>query len=367
MKISKGALSLICLTTMLLSVMCRGNQTRWRGTIEVVDGVAIVKNPILPLHKDDILTIEEDLSIGGAQGGEESLFGYISLIAVDNEENIYVADTKDAHIQVYDSEGNYLRTIGRRGQGPGEFNSILSFLITPNNELLVQDRSASRWTVFSLNGDYLKTVLIKDTRILGVRRINSKGNYFVETTDFQRKGRNKSWHNAKEICEYTPDMRFIKTIIKDKFRDVTSPPMITRFTSSDLIIYGDPEKTYEIRILDANGKIIRKIFKEYEPYNIGDEEKGTKGLIKSKELPKDFPPYENVSVDEGGRLFVQLYEKPEDGSGYFFDVFDTDGKYIAKVALKAIPQYWKKGKLYAIEADDNGYQYIKRYKVTWKF
>ena len=52
---------------------------------------------------------------------------------------------------------------------------------------------------------------------------------------------------------------------------------------------------------------------------------------------------------------------------FYFDVFNTEGKYIAKVPLNALPQYWKNRKMYTIEEDEDGYQYVKRYKVTWKY
>ena len=45
----------------------------------------------------------------------------------------------------------------------------------------------------------------------------------------------------------------------------------------------------------------------------------------------------------------------------------SEGKYIAKIPFKVRPQTWKKNKLYTIEEDEEGYQYIKRYKVTWKY
>jgi len=38
-----------------------------------------------------------------------------------------------------------------------------------------------------------------------------------------------------------------------------------------------------------------------------------------------------------------------------------------KIPLEFQPQAFKKSKLYTIEEDEEGYQYAKRYKVTWKY
>jgi hypothetical protein len=37
-----------------------------------------------------------------------------------------------------------------------------------------------------------------------------------------------------------------------------------------------------------------------------------------------------------------------------------------KIPLKTRPYVLKKRKLYTIEEDEEGYQIVKRYKVTWK-
>jgi len=66
--------------------------------------------------------LEEDLSIGSEEN-ENFLFYRAWNIAVDKEGNIYVSDGGNHRIQKFDSDGNHLQTIGRKGQGPGEFES----------------------------------------------------------------------------------------------------------------------------------------------------------------------------------------------------------------------------------------------------
>jgi hypothetical protein len=41
--------------------------------------------------------------------------------------------------------------------------------------------------------------------------------------------------------------------------------------------------------------------------------------------------------------------------------------YTAKIPLKTDPHVWKNHKLYTIEKDEEGYQYVKRYKATWNY
>ena len=61
-----------------------------------------------------------DLVIGADPSDPETLFYRALDMAVDDSGNIYIADTGNHRVQVFDHDGNFVRTLGRRGQGPGE-------------------------------------------------------------------------------------------------------------------------------------------------------------------------------------------------------------------------------------------------------
>jgi hypothetical protein len=139
---------------------------------------------------------------------------------------------------------------------------------------------------------------------------------------------------------------------------------------NDNIIYGY-QKNYELLVFNPEGKLIKKIVKEHTPLKITEEEK--------EESPGDsLPPLKyalsqfhtaffTFSLDDKNRIIVQTWEKTEDRERYYYDVFDPEGKYIAKISLKFRPQIWKKHKLYTIEEDEEGFQMVKRYKVIWRY
>jgi len=82
----------------------------------------------------------------------EYLFGRIEGIAADEAGNIYVADYAAARINVYNADGRFLRYLGGRGRGPGEFQRIRSIFTTPRGELIVVDGGARRITRMGLEG-----------------------------------------------------------------------------------------------------------------------------------------------------------------------------------------------------------------------
>ena len=76
--------------------------------------------------------------------------------------------------------------------------------------------------------------------------------------------------------------------------------------------------------------------------------------------------FQRLTVDDLGQIFVMTWEKATDTHGFFYDIFDSEGKYIVKVPIKTISIILKQNKLYTIEEDEERYQYVKRYKVTWE-
>lgn len=150
-----SALSLVA-----LSLACGRDETDRSVTIENIGGVTYVKNPKQgPWDSGGAsrLRLVRDLQIGKLTGEDEFLFVYISDVAVDGEGDIYVGDRQLNEVRKYDREGRHLRTIGRKGQGPGEFQSIRTVSVNPLNELVVFDNMAGRISVFSDRGEHKET------------------------------------------------------------------------------------------------------------------------------------------------------------------------------------------------------------------
>lgn len=84
-----------------------------------------------------------------------------------------------------------------------------------------------------------------------------------------------------------------------------------------------------------------------------------------------YPAFGEINIDEEERLFVRTFKKVEGRNNrYYHDLFDFEGKYITTVPIRANlsrEAVWKNNKLYTIEMDEEGYQAVKRYKVTWNY
>jgi sugar lactone lactonase YvrE len=73
-------------------------------------------------------------------------------IAVDSQENVYVADTGNKRVRVYTKDGQYLRDIGSAGNGIGQLDEPSGLTISQNGLLYVADTWNRRISVFRLDG-----------------------------------------------------------------------------------------------------------------------------------------------------------------------------------------------------------------------
>lgn len=367
MKLLGLYISIITLSLVPLNSSSGIQTNEWKGSIEQVDGVTVVKNPKNPIYAEKLCEINEELRIGEAEGEEEYMFQAIGSIAVDEAERIYISDRKESCIKVFDQRGKYIRTIGRKGQGPGEFQSVTRIQILPNNDLLIYDGNIRRLSLFTFNGIYKSSKSISTIPALDLR-INSQGLSLVNTVQLNP----QSAQAVTSIGIYDQDFNLLKTIITSDPKDVQTPFLpfnVWTILHDDSILIGNNE-SYELKIFDFQGNLIKKITKDYTPIKITEAEKreSLKKLEQpmNKKVPEFHPAFRSITDDEKGRLFVETWEQIESREGHIYNIHDEQGKFISTIVLKFSPQVWKKGELYTIEEDEDGYPNVKRYKVTWK-
>ena len=107
------------------------------------------------------LELVEELRIGAAisdAADAPELFGRVLSLAMDEDENTFVADYQSNEIRVFDREGNFVRTIGRHGEGPGEFQRLAGIVWDRVSLVLwTVDIRDLRLSAFDAQGRFLAT------------------------------------------------------------------------------------------------------------------------------------------------------------------------------------------------------------------
>ncbi len=75
----------------------------------------------------------------GGPGAGPGEFDEPRGVAADARGNLYVADTKNSRVEVFDGSGRFVRAFGGKGNGPGQFNEPCGIAVDSRGELWIAD------------------------------------------------------------------------------------------------------------------------------------------------------------------------------------------------------------------------------------
>lgn len=118
-----------------------------------------------PAHGQQWRLVEE-WRVGGEVEGAYSFLDVRDLELLPGG-GIVVLEYKDQQLHFLDARGRLVRTVGRKGGGPGEYQNANGIVILPNGNLVINDPDNNRFTVLGPTGDFIKTVPMSHTRSFG--------------------------------------------------------------------------------------------------------------------------------------------------------------------------------------------------------
>ena len=141
----------------------------------------------------------------GEKGSGDGMFKNPLGVAVNDRDEIVVADCENHRVQVFDSNGTFLRSFGQHGENAGEFNYPVGVAIDKDRNIFVTDKNNHRVQIFSWEGRHLASFGGKgnlDSQLFYPRglSLDSAGNVIVADT------------GNKMIKMFTTDGRFVMKI-----------------------------------------------------------------------------------------------------------------------------------------------------------
>jgi hypothetical protein len=120
-------------------------------------GIEIVESPA----EDTGLgwTLQREFELGGEESGPESFFSVGPMtVGVDSAGRIYVLNPQESHVAVFSPEGEYLRTVGAHGEGPGEISMGASLSVSRGGTVSVFDFGKGSLVQFDPEGAFLRNL-----------------------------------------------------------------------------------------------------------------------------------------------------------------------------------------------------------------
>jgi len=381
---AKFVLIIFSIFFFIFSLVCKKQKAEWIGEVGSENGVKVVKNPDESFFGELVFDLEEDLVIGNEEENNY-MFYRVYDINVDSQGNIYVLDAGNHRMQKFDKNGDYLQTIGRKGQGPGEFTSPFDIVLDSQSNIYVS--GMRKIQMFNFKGEFIKSFVVP-IYLLGYT-VNLEGNIVASGFISSKKGQNFGVviiDSTGKIIKNISEFAGMSTVVRgDSAFSLThdySPVLNFSPVFKKGVVYGySPE--YKLILLDQNGNNYL-IVKKDEPFlSISQKEKdkiindaiedtaqeGRKWprdvVEEAANFPKHRPFFDRILSDDKGRIYVRkiksVFEKNKQRK---FDIFSQDGYYLYTTELPFTPRIIQNGFFYDIySSEETGEVRIKRYKI----
>ena len=100
-------------------------------------------------------------------------FGAPQGVALDNDGNVYVTDTLNNRVEIFDADGNFISLFGKHGDGPGYFARPKGIAVDGDGHIWVADEMEDRLQVFNREGQLLTYIGTGTRRV--ARPVQSAG------------------------------------------------------------------------------------------------------------------------------------------------------------------------------------------------
>lgn len=368
----------------------RSEVAGWRGRIDSPPvGPVRVHNPETGVWNDTTAwRLVPEVSIGSERDGPD-LFSSIADFAVDAAGRMYVLDRSARHIQVFDAERRFVRTIGREGSGPGEFADPIGMTWDPSGHLWVIDPANGRIAIFDTSGTPLTVRRRSSTSYAVPWRggFDASGRFFEVTARWDQP-------NVSEVVWFddslrVTDRRPLPSFVPEYF-ELTSGSGQTRASvpfSPAMVLWFDPRgflwsglsSDYRIVQQRVTGDTVRIVERPAPALPVSAEERKAEvrglewfvrqgGRVDPARIPATKPAFLAFFVDAAGYLWVQR-SLTESAEGQIIDVFDPSGRYLGllRTPLRLLlehPPIVRGDTAYAVTTDSLGVYSLVRARIV---
>lgn len=334
----------------------------WKGQETTVEGILQVQNPATPMDAPVVVDLEEMWRVGGDTDNEDEFFGVISQILADPQGNIYLLDSQLSEVKVFSSTGEYLRTMGREGEGPGEFRRPSDMCFLPGGLLGVVQLAPGRLVQLKLDGTPSGEHPIPEIGEAGSlflmnARSTADGKNLVLSL-MQNKFEAGRLDQARFLSRVGPDGKelkrlheenrvweFANAVIAEKVWDTYDRRWTVANDGRIFAVTTHPD--YAIMVWNGDGTMDRVIKRDYKHLARNAEELAwIKGIYEAFtrqapnstiEVEPNWKDIQNIYPMEDGTLWVLSsdgFNKRPAGSVGVFDVFDKKGRFVSQITLK---------------------------------
>ena len=101
---------------------------------------------------------EEVFTVGSVVGGDWDTFGSVRSVHFDAHANLHIFDSQADHILVVAPDGSLIRTVGGKGEGPGEFGNVMAAFVARDGSYTVT--GFSQVDLIDPGGEFVRRITV---------------------------------------------------------------------------------------------------------------------------------------------------------------------------------------------------------------
>jgi hypothetical protein len=357
----------VLLSGVAVCVACGGNgSTPETSVVRDSAGITIVENQAAAWVPGEEwrLSVEPTVVIGVADGPEEyQLFQANQALRLATGE-ILVVNGGTSQLRFYDSAGVFLRSVGREGEGPGEYAMIGGVARSGEDSLIVSDFGNDRLAMLDVRGQFGRTFKMQPAPGAGHgflvgpfddRSLLAQANPVTAYDPPQGGSRGSVVYSRYDPAGEVVDTLRTRPGSEMYGGELDGRPMVSGMpfgrrgivaVGGDRWIYGSSD-AWEIEVYSMQGDLLRLIRLATPNRAITDEIaeayrtrllEGSSRIPESLRrwranmpLPETMPAYMSFLVDDLGNLWVREYTQSTEPQSWV--VFDTVGRFLGHVDL----------------------------------
>jgi hypothetical protein len=374
--------SAIVAALLVLGACARNDaEPRWGGTVETLNGRTTVHNPSEGLwgagQEGQLL---EDLRIGALDGTGPEVWGNVTAIAISPNGPIAVLDGQAQEVRVFDRDGQFLRTVGRKGEGPGEFQQAVAVHFDTDDRLWVVDIANARYEVFDNTRAHVRSTARRGGVMMGDPGMMTRVGLLDPMPQFTPDGEIRAYYVVVDSAGLVADsLPAIHMGLMSELQGVPASltpymvrPIATATPSGDIWLASTNRYVLFRRAASGDTTLVTEL--EVPQAKWAETERETLDtILANPRWSVDAtalgigPQYlRSLAVDEDGRLLVRSSLTAGVGTG--FEMFDAEGRFLgrvrADVTFESRPKVlFQGGAVYGVVADDLGVPFVVRARL----
>ncbi len=317
-------------------------------------------NPAEPAAGRTTVSLVQEWQLGGED--DEHFFGIVGEVFADDAGNVYLVDNQLSEVQVFDPAGKWLRTLGRRGDGPGEVRNLRTALLMPDGSLgLVQ---AFPGQVVTVQQDGSPGVSLVPGRtdptaggFMALNTARSRGGTLAFSGSRMVR-REQTALRTNYLATFAADGATVAEVVTRDLETTMGSPKVSEADEDfpndrwavgpdGLVYVAAARNGYRIDVHAADGRLVRSFGRAYEPVRRTAAEK--------KEVEDTLQPWRRrgreamqfdvldtepdilrLHVMQDGEVWVLTSRGVrERGAGVMavYDVFDAQGRFVRQAGL----------------------------------